>query len=112
MSLDRIIYRLTDERIPAVTGIGLVGDILERADFYNMFRNSETQKRSKKQINTASILATYISLLCMGKPDFECVREFQNDARFYQSALHLRSGFPSAETLRQRMDNIEIVNIT
>ena len=106
MSLDKIIYRLTDERIPAVTGIGLVGDILERADFYNMFRNSETQKRSKKQINTASILATYISLLCMGKPDFECVREFQNDARFYQSALHLRSGFPSAETLRQRMDNI------
>lgn len=33
MSFDKIIYRLTDKRIPAVTGIGLVGDILERAEF-------------------------------------------------------------------------------
>ena len=29
MSFDRIIYRLTDKRIPAATGIGLVGDILQ-----------------------------------------------------------------------------------
>ena len=29
MSFDRIIYRLTDKRIPAATGIGLVGDILD-----------------------------------------------------------------------------------
>ena len=38
MSFDKIIYRLTDKRIPAATGIGLVGEILERAGFQEQFR--------------------------------------------------------------------------
>ena len=107
MSFDKIIYRLTDKRIPAVTGIGLVGDILERAGFQNRFSNIESVgKRSKKQIDTGAVMTTFIALLCMGKPDFESVRELQNDAAFYQTALHLKRGFPSAATLRQRMDAI------
>ena len=107
MSFDKIIYRLTDKRIPAVTGIGLVGDILERAGFQNSFSNIESVgKRSKKQIDTGAVMTTFIALLCMGKPDFESVRELQNDAAFYQTALHLKRGFPSAATLRQRMDAI------
>lgn len=107
MSFDKIIYRLTDKRIPAVTGIGLVGDILERAGFQNRFSKIESVgKRSKKQIDTGAVMTTFIALLCMGKPDFESVRELQNDAAFYQTALHLKRGFPSAATLRQRMDAI------
>ena len=107
MSFDKIIYRLTDKRIPAVTGIGLVGDILERAGFQNSFSNIESVgKRSKKQIDTGAVMTTFIALLCMGKPDFESVRELQNDAAFYQTALHLKRGFPSAATLRQQMDTI------
>ena len=39
MSFDKIVYRFTDKRIPAVTGIGLVGDILDRAGFQEQFRN-------------------------------------------------------------------------
>ena len=42
----------------------------------------------------------------MGKPDFDAIAEFQNDAAYYQTALHLNKGFPSAATLRQRMDEI------
>ena len=39
MSFDKIIYRLTDKRIPAATGIGLVGEeILERVGFQEQFR--------------------------------------------------------------------------
>ena len=92
MSFDKIIYRLTDKRIPAVTGIGLVGDILERAEFQKQFSNMESVgKRSKKQINTGAVMTTFIALLCMGKPDFERVAELQNDAAFYQTALHTSS---------------------
>ena len=109
MSFDRIIYRLTDKRIPAVTGLGLLGDMLDRAGFQNRFSNMESVgKRSKKQIDTGAILTTFVALLCMGKTDFECVRELQNDAAFYQTALHLKKSFPSAATLRQRMDAIGI----
>ena len=107
MSFDRIIYRLTDKRIPAVTGIGLVGDILDHAEFQKQFRNVKSEdKRSRKQIDCGTIMTTFIGLLCMGKPDFEAVAEFQNDATYYQTALHLQKGLPSAATLRQRMNEI------
>lgn len=105
MAQNRIIYKLTDERIPAVSGIGLVGDILSNAGFLERFQNVRlSEKRSRKQIDIGTILITFIALLCMGEPDFECVRELQNDAAFYQYALHLKKGFPSSATLRQRMD--------
>ena len=107
MSFDKIIYRLTDKRIPAATGIGLVGEILERAGFQRQFRNIRSEnKRSRKQIDCGAIMTTFIGLLCMGKPDFDVIAEFQNDAAYYQTALHLTKGFPSSATLRQRMDEI------
>ena len=68
MSFDKIIYRLTDKRIPAVTGIGLVGDILERADFQSRFSNIESSgKRSKKQIDTGVIMMTQHRTFVYGK---------------------------------------------
>ena len=107
MSFEKIIYKLTDKRIPADTGLGLVGDILETAGFQERFKNVGSEnKRSKKHINTGEILITFIALLCKGNPDFDGVVEFQNDAAFYQTALHLQKGFPSSSTLRMRMDSI------
>lgn len=107
MAQKRIIYKLTDERIPAVSGIGLAGDILHNAGFQECFQDVRlSETRSRKQISIGTILITFLALLCMGKPDFECVRELQNDAAFYQYALHLKKGFPSSATLRQRMDEI------
>ena len=68
MSFDKIIYRLTDKRIPAVTGIGLVGDILERAGFQDRFSNIESVgKRSKKQIAPAPIAALTLSIKQTGR---------------------------------------------
>lgn len=107
MARKKILYKLTDERIPAVSGIGLAGDILSNGGFLEKFRDVRlSEKRSRKQIDVGTILLTFLALLCMGKPDFECVRELQNDAAFYQYALHLNRGFPSSATLRQRMDEI------
>ena len=107
MNFDKIVYRLTDKRIPAATGIGLVGDILERAGFQEQFRNVGSEnKRSRKQIDCGAVMTTFIGLLCMGKPDYDAIAEFQNDAAYYQTALHLKKGLPSSATLRQRMDEI------
>ena len=107
MAHQKIIDQLTDKRIPAASGIGIVGDILERAGFSEQFRDVKlSEKRSRKQIDASAVMTTFIALLCMGKPDFECARELQNDAAYYQNALHLHKGFPSSATLRQRMDEI------
>ena len=71
MSFDKIIYRLTDKRIPAATGIGLVGDILDRAGFQEQFRKVRSEyKRSRKQIDSGAVMTSFIGLICMGKPDF------------------------------------------
>ena len=57
MAIQKIIYQITNKRIPAVTGIGLVGDILEHAEFQERFGNVKLEeKRSKKQINPAVII--------------------------------------------------------
>lgn len=107
MAHQKIIYQLTDKRIPAASGIGIVGDILERAGFSEQFRDVKvSEKRSRKQIDASAVMTTFIALLCMGKPDFEYVSELQNDAAYYQNALHLNKGLPSPATLRQRMDEI------
>ena len=76
MSFDKIIYRLTDKRIPAATGIGLVGDILDRAGFQEQFRNVRSEdKRSRKQIDSGAVMTSFIGLICMGKPDFDAITE-------------------------------------
>ena len=81
MSFDKIIYRLTDKRIPAATGIGLVGDILDNAGFQEQFSKVRSEdKRSRKQMTCGAIMTSFIGLLCMGKPDFEAIAEFKNDA--------------------------------
>lgn len=46
--------------------------------------------------------------LCMVKPNFDCMRELQDDAAFYQTVLRMKRGFSSAATLHQRMDAIGI----
>ena len=82
---------------------------MERAGFSEQFRDVKlAEKRSRKQIDAGAVMTTFIALLCMGKPDFEYVSELQNDAAYYQNALHLNKGLPSPATLRQRMDEIGI----
>ena len=52
------------------------------------------------------ILLTYIGLLTLGKTAYDSVHEFDDDPDYYQTALGIARGIPSAETIRQRMDDI------
>ena len=52
----------------------------------------------------ASILASYLALLCLGKSDFEAIEGFRAD-EFFAAALGLDQ-VPSEGTLRQRMDDL------
>lgn len=52
MAQKRIIYKLTNERIPAVSGIGLVGNNLHNSGFPERFQTVRlSEKRSRKQID-------------------------------------------------------------
>lgn len=97
----------TSERLITPSGLGIVGGMLGKSEFVTQCnRIPVDKKRSEPQIKDGDILLTYIGLLCQGKTDYEAVNEMRDDPDYYISALGLRRSIPSAETLRQRMDDI------
>lgn len=98
---------LSEERIIPAGGLAVVGAILGKSDFVKRCNRMDiTQNRSQHQIKNGDILLTYIGMLCMGKPSYESVHEFDDDDEFYRYALGITRSIPSEETLRQRMDDI------
>ena len=103
----RIIVELSNERLVTPSGLTLVGAMLGNSNLVNEAnRASVTDRRSQPQIKNGEILLTYIGLLCQGKTAFDSVREMDDDPEYYEMALGLKRGIPSAETLRLRMDEI------
>ena len=73
----------TNERIIPSGGLTLVGYILENSGFIDRLnRQDVTGRRSGHQIKNGDILGSYIGCLCMGKPDFETIRETNDDPEF------------------------------
>ena len=105
--MKKIIVEFSNERLITPSGLTLVGAVLGKSDLVNEVNSaSVTEKRSQPQIKNGDILLSYIGLLCQGKTAFESIRETEDDPEYYEMALGLKRGIPSAETLRQRMDEI------
>lgn len=107
MSKQQIKVVFSDERLITPSGLNIVGGMLGKSNFVKRCnRIPVDKKRSEAQIKDGDILLTYIGLLCQGKTQYDDVREMQDDPDFYESALGITRSIPSAETLRQRMDDI------
>lgn len=105
--MKKFTVQFSDERLITPSGLSLVGSLLEKSDLVKSCNEiSSTSKRSQPQIKNGDILLTYIGLLSQGKTQFEAVREMSEDPEFYKMALGITEGIPSAERLRQRMDEI------
>ena len=97
----------SNERLITPSGLNIVGGMLGKSNFVKRCnRIPVDKKRSEHQIKDGDVLLSYIGLLCQGKVDFEAIREMHDDPDFYDSALGITRSLPSAETLRQRMDDI------
>ena len=105
--MKNIKIEFSNERIIPASGLATVGAILGKSDFVKQSNRIDvTTNRSQHQIRNGDVFLTYIGMLCMGKPAFEAVHEFDDDKKFYQYALGITRSIPSEETLRQRMDDI------
>lgn len=94
----------TNERIMPASGLAIVGTILNKFHFVKRFNaRPNSGKRSGKHIRLGDLLATYIAMLCMGKPGFASVHEMDDDPEAFRMCLGI-SRIPSEETLRQRLD--------
>lgn len=91
---------------PHVT-MPLVGQMLGKSRFIKKCNNMKVDgKRSQSQIKNGDILLFYIGLLCHGKTSYEDILEMSADPHYYKLALGITRVIPSAEILRQRMDDI------
>ena len=98
---------LFDERLITPSGLSLVGQMLGKSNFIKQCNNMKIDgRRSQSQIKNGDILLSYIGLLCQGKTAYEDIREMADAPDFYKLALGITRSIPSAETLRQRMDDI------
>lgn len=97
----------SDERLITPSGLSIIGGMLGKSNFIKRCnRIPVDKKRSEPQIKNGDIMLTYIGLLCQGKTEYDTVHEMQDDPDFYKTALGITRRIPSAETLRQRMDDI------
>ena len=103
----RIKVVFSDERLITPSGLSIIGGMLGKSDFVKRCnRIPVDKKRSEPQIKDGDILLTYIGLLCQAKTQYDAVNEMKDDPEYYKYALGITRSIPSAETLRQRMDDI------
>lgn len=97
----------SNERLITPSGLVFVGQILGKSAFVKKINLAPiSNDYLQKQIKNGDILLTYIGMLCQGKPQYEAVREMQDDPEYYKYSLGVAYAIPSAETLRQRFDMI------
>ena len=105
--MKKFIIRYTNERLITPSGLSFVGAMVKNSGLVRECnRLTVSARRSQPQIKSGDILLSYIGLLCQGKTEFEGIKEMNADLDFFKMALGLKSGIPSPETLRQRMDYI------
>ena len=108
MKSHRFVIEFTNERIISPSGLAIVGGMLGKSELVKRLNRIpvDERKRSEPQIKNGDIALTYIGLLAQGKTQFEAVKEMSDDPEYFKDALGIVRAIPSAETLRQRMDDI------
>jgi hypothetical protein len=91
------------EKINANGGLTLIGKLLERCEFKNLFKKIITGKGTPV-ISSSDILMSYLGLLSMGKTSYESISMFRKNKLFRKSLGISRIASP--ETIRQRLDTI------
>jgi hypothetical protein len=100
----------SSEKINSNGGLILSGIQLSKINF-SKHTNKALKRLNKRSdaILNSDILLSYIGLLCMGFTSFEDIEKFRDNASFkYAFGIKI---IPSAETLRQRLDELALNEI-
>lgn len=96
----RFIIERSEEDLTSHSGLALAGMAINR--YTDLAQSLKREVPLRHGIAHADVLRSYLGLLCLGKSDFEAVSNVRED-EFFAAALSVVA-VPSAETLRQRMD--------
>ncbi len=96
-----------NEEINSTGGIILVGKLLA-LNAWEKINDMTTARIKRGEISHGDILKIAAALLALGKTDFVDIDLYRNDPLF-KKALDLKK-IPSAETLRQRLNDLGLLN--
>ena len=97
----RFIITESEADLTSHAGLGLIGVALNERT--NVLADAEAVSPLRSDaMPHATILSSYIALLCLGKSDFEAINGFREDT-YFAEALGLEQ-VPSEGIMRQRMD--------
>jgi len=92
-----------NEALTSHSGLALIGALLHnRTDLKDRLNELTLDNCATPLISHADIIFSMTGLISMGKPDYDAIEPFRNDA-FFKNSLGLEN-CPSSPTLRQRLD--------
>jgi hypothetical protein len=97
-------FETTSAPITSTAGLAFVGDRLEDSKFDHHLASLCPHRREVGRISDGDIARSMIGLICVGKPDFDAIGEFNGDP-FFPRALAIER-LPSAPILRQRIQGM------
>ncbi|MCL6557581.1 MAG: hypothetical protein K6U74_02035 [Firmicutes bacterium] len=104
----KFIIEQSNEYLTPVSGLALVGALIEKTAFKNRLDKTIVPGVSKPKISHGEIATDYVGLLCQGKSDFNHIEPFRED-NFFALSLGLTET-PSSPTLRQRLNMAALTN--
>jgi hypothetical protein len=96
-----ILEQSDDEFYTSHSGLALAGLCINRYSNLSRMVGHKMDKTSNL-ISHIDILRSYLGLLCIGKSDYEAITSMRQDT-YFMNALGIKH-VPSAETIRQRLD--------
>jgi Transposase DDE domain group 1 len=82
-------------------GLALIGQCCEAAQIEAVI---DPKFQASRGMKTSDVVKSMVSLLCIGKSDYEAIEPFRDD-RFFKRALNLKK-VPGSVWLRQRIDKV------
>lgn len=97
----------SNEEINSIGGISLIGGLFNSLKSLNKADSMQTSKIKTGKIKHSGIIKTVAGLFALGRNDYADVTPFHKDS-FFRDCLKLNA-VPSEETLRQRIDELALL---
>lgn len=98
--MPRFELKQSSRNLTSCAGVFLIGQCCEAAEVNKLDVRFSTSQGMK----ISDLVKSYVSLLCLGKSDFEAIEAFRTD-RFFKDALGVNQ-VPSSVWLRQRLEKL------
>ena len=105
--MGKISIELSDEYLVSNSGLLTIGKFLNDNKIFAKVNKVSIIKKNVGIISDFDIIKSIIALICIGKPNYDCIEEFRNN-KYFKKVLNIKT-VPSSPTLRQRIETFDSI---